>query len=99
MRERETSAAAQIVLDFLRIYLHTLLGAALMFICRQSSVCHITLRYGKCVRTHVAPVGSQCAFFARQKARWTYSKGNPAKYRNDVREKIQSEKQVRARRI
>lgn len=34
------------------------------------------------------------AFFARQKARWTYSKGNPAKYRNDVDEKIQSEKQV-----
>lgn len=34
------------------------------------------------------------AFFARQKARWTYSKGNPAKYRNDVRGKIQSEKQV-----
>lgn len=39
------------------------------------------------------------AFSARQKARRTYSKGNPAKYRNDVFEKIQSEEQVRARRI
>lgn len=53
-------------------------------------------RYAACLkRTHV-DVGrfAAGAFFARQKARWTYSKGNPAKYRNDVREKIQSEKQV-----
>lgn len=78
--------------------------AVVAFICRQSSVPHYAaLRYATlkrvCVPTSRRPVRTACAFFARQKARWTYSKGNPAKYRNDVREKIQSEKQVHARRI
>jgi len=74
--------------------------ATVAFICRQSSVPHYAaLRYATLnvyVPTSASP---HSAFSARQKACWTYSKGNPAKYRNDVCEKIQSEEQVHARRI
>lgn len=79
-------------------YLHTL-WVAFACSCRiymppikSATLRYTMLRYIKCIRRVGRFVAD--AFFARQKARWTYSKGNPAKYRNDVRKKIQSEKQV-----
>lgn len=64
-------------------YLHTLWVA---FACS----CRIYMPPIKCILRYVAlhikcirtsrPVCRAGAFFARQKARWTYSKGNPTKY-------------------
>lgn len=105
MRNSREACSLQIVSDFLRIFAYAFERSFRVQLSRlyaANQVCHIMLRYATlnvCVRTSRRPARTACAFFARQKARWTYSKGNPAKYRNDVREKIQSEKQVHARRI